>query len=159
MEACQYIYNYSADPWIVAWWHQTITEPMLTFHQRCSVAFIWEWFHKKHSWTENVFGDYTFTRATLNIDIPLAAKISICHQTVNTLWRSLQQPPPPHPPTTPTPQQTEVSAPSNADKQRVLMHRHQGWNVRHGLCHIYMRYLYIYELFIAFVCFVVCSLL
>ena len=46
-----------------------------------------------------------------------------------------------------------------ANKQRVLMHRHQGWNVRHGLCHIYMRYLYIYELFIAFVCFVVCSLL
>ena len=48
---------------------------------------------------------------------------------------------------------------SESDKQRVLMHRHQGWNVRHGLCHIYMRYLYIYELFIAFVCFVVCSLL
>ena len=46
-----------------------------------------------------------------------------------------------------------------ANKQRVLMHRHQGWNVRHGLCHIYMRYLYIYELFIAFVCFVVCPLL
>ena len=46
-----------------------------------------------------------------------------------------------------------------ANKQRVLMHRHQGLNVRHGLCHIYMRYLYIYELFIAFVCFVVCSLL
>ena len=45
------------------------------------------------------------------------------------------------------------------NKQRVLMHRHQGWNVRHGLCHIYMRYLYIYEMFIAFVCFVVCSLL
>ena len=45
------------------------------------------------------------------------------------------------------------------DKQRVLMHRHQGLNVRHGLCHIYMRYLYVYELFIAFVCFVVCSLL
>ena len=33
---------------------------------------------------------------------------------------------------------------SRAYKQRVLMHRHQGWNVRHGLCHIYMRYLYIY---------------
>ena len=33
---------------------------------------------------------------------------------------------------------------SISDKQRVLMHRHQGWNVRHGLCHIYMRYLYIY---------------
>ena len=47
----------------------------------------------------------------------------------------------------------------SVDKQRVLMHRHQGLNVRHGLCHIYMRYLYIYELFIAFVCFVVCSLL
>ena len=30
------------------------------------------------------------------------------------------------------------------NKQRVLMHTHQGWNVRHGLCHIYMRYLYIY---------------
>ena len=49
--------------------------------------------------------------------------------------------------------------PHCGDKQRVLMHRHQGLNVRHGLCHIYMRYLYIYELFIAFVCFVVCSLL
>ena len=50
---------------------------------------------------------------------------------------------------------------SKLHKQRVLMHRHQGWNVRHGLCHIYMRYIYIYiyELFIAFVCFVVCSLL
>ena len=48
---------------------------------------------------------------------------------------------------------------TEVDKQRVLMHRHQGLNVRHGLCHIYMRYLYIYELFIAFVCFVVCSLL
>ena len=45
------------------------------------------------------------------------------------------------------------------DKQRVLMHGHQGWNVRHGLCHIYMRYVYIYELFIAFVSFVVCPLL
>ena len=30
------------------------------------------------------------------------------------------------------------------DKQRVLMHGHQGWNVRHGLCHIYMIYVYIY---------------
>ena len=29
-------------------------------------------------------------------------------------------------------------------KQRVLMHGHQGWNVRHGLCHIYLRYVYIY---------------
>ena len=48
---------------------------------------------------------------------------------------------------------------THTHKQRVLIHRHQGWNVRHGLCHIYMRYLYIYELFIAFVCFVVCSLL
>ena len=55
----------------------------------------------------------------------------------------------------------------NIDKQRVLMHGHQGclmhghqgWNVRHGLCHIYMIYVYIYELFIAFVSFVVCSLL
>ena len=45
------------------------------------------------------------------------------------------------------------------DKQRVLMHGHQGWNVWHNLCHIYMRYVYIYELFIAFVSFVVCSLL
>ena len=30
------------------------------------------------------------------------------------------------------------------NKQRVLMHGHQGWNVRHGLCHIYMRFVYIY---------------
>ena len=57
------------------------------------------------------------------------------------------------------------------DKQRVLMHGHQGWNVRHSLCHIYTIYIYIYiytyiyiyiymhELLIAFVSFVVCSLL
>ena len=54
---------------------------------------------------------------------------------------------------------TKLDGLKPGDKQRVLMHRHQGLNVRHGLCHIYMRYLYIYELFIAFVCFVVCSLL
>ena len=35
----------------------------------------------------------------------------------------------------------------NAHKQRVLMHRHQGWNVRHGLCHIYTRYLYIWVVY------------
>ena len=52
-----------------------------------------------------------------------------------------------------------VIAPPCDDKQRVLMHGHQGWNVRHGLCHIYMRDVYIYELCIAFVSFVVCSLL
>ena len=32
-------------------------------------------------------------------------------------------------------------------KQRVLMHGHQGWNVRHGLCHIYMRYVYIWVVY------------
>ena len=32
----------------------------------------------------------------------------------------------------------------STDKQRVLMHGHQGWNVRHGLCHIYMIYVYIW---------------
>ena len=30
------------------------------------------------------------------------------------------------------------------NKQRVLMHGHQGWNVRHGLSHIYMIYVYIW---------------
>ena len=53
----------------------------------------------------------------------------------------------------------EMSCWNHINKQRVLMHGHQGWNVRHGLCHIYMTYVYIYELFIAFVCFVFCSLL
>ena len=33
------------------------------------------------------------------------------------------------------------------DKQRVLMHGHQGWNVRHGLCHIYMIYVYIWDVY------------
>ena len=33
---------------------------------------------------------------------------------------------------------------NKSDKQRVLMHGHQGWNVRHGLCHIYMIYVYIW---------------
>ena len=35
----------------------------------------------------------------------------------------------------------------NTYKQRVLMHGHQGWNVRHGLCHIYMRYVYIWVVY------------
>ena len=41
------------------------------------------------------------------------------------------------------------------DKQRVLMHGHQGWNVRHGLCHIYMIYVYIWVVysFCLFCCF------
>ena len=38
-----------------------------------------------------------------------------------------------------------VMTPSN--KQRVLMHGHQGWNVRHGLCHIYMIYVYIWVVY------------
>ena len=33
------------------------------------------------------------------------------------------------------------------DKQRVLMHGHQRWNVRHGLCHIYMIYVYIWVVY------------
>ena len=33
------------------------------------------------------------------------------------------------------------------NKQRVLMHGHQGWNVRHGLCHIYMIYVYIWVVY------------
>ena len=32
-------------------------------------------------------------------------------------------------------------------KQRVLMHGRQGWNVRHGLCRIYMRYVYIWVVY------------
>ena len=32
-------------------------------------------------------------------------------------------------------------------KERVLMHGHQGWNVRHGLCHIYMIYVYIWVVY------------
>ena len=37
--------------------------------------------------------------------------------------------------------------PYSANKQRVLMHGHQGWNVRHGLCHIYMIYVYIWVVY------------
>ena len=42
------------------------------------------------------------------------------------------------------------------NKQRVLMHGHQGWNVRHGLCHIYMRYVYIYIWVVYTLCFFCC---
>ena len=41
-------------------------------------------------------------------------------------------------------------------KQRVLMHGHQGWNVRHGLCHIYMIYIYIYIWVVYSLCFFCC---
>ena len=40
-----------------------------------------------------------------------------------------------------------LSINNNAYKQRVLMHGHQGWNVRHGLCHIYMIYVYIWVVY------------
>ena len=34
------------------------------------------------------------------------------------------------------------------NKQRVLMHRHQGLNVRHGLCHIYIEiFIYIWVVY------------
>ena len=36
---------------------------------------------------------------------------------------------------------------NRTNKQRVLMHGHQGWNVRHGLCHIYMIYVYIWVVY------------
>ena len=37
--------------------------------------------------------------------------------------------------------------PKSSYKQRVLMHGHQGWNVRHGLCHIFMIYVYIWVVY------------
>ena len=45
---------------------------------------------------------------------------------------------------------------NDTHKQRVLMHGHQGWNVRHGLCHIYMRYVYIYIWVVYSLCFFCC---
>ena len=39
---------------------------------------------------------------------------------------------------------SNISCTSVGNKQRVLMHGHQGWNVRHGLCHIYKIYVYIW---------------
>ena len=45
---------------------------------------------------------------------------------------------------------------NTTNKQRVLMHGHQGWNVRHGLCHIYMRYVYIYIWVVYSLCFFCC---
>ena len=30
----------------------SLSEPMLTYHQRCSMALTWEQFHKKFSWTQ-----------------------------------------------------------------------------------------------------------
>ena len=39
---------------------------------------------------------------------------------------------------------TETMRKQLTHKQRVLMLGHQGWNVGHGLCHIYMRYVYIW---------------
>ena len=41
----------------------------------------------------------------------------------------------------------KMVATSILDKQRVLMHGHQGWNVRHSLCHIYMIYVYIWVVY------------
>ena len=40
-----------------------------------------------------------------------------------------------------------LSRPQCIDKQRVLVLGHQGWNVRHGLCHIYMIYVYIWVVY------------
>ena len=43
--------------------------------------------------------------------------------------------------------QWQSNARAVSDKQRVLMHGHQGWNVRHGLCHIYKIYVYIWVVY------------
>ena len=34
-----------------------LPEPVLTYHQRCSVTFTWEQFHKKYSWTLTVYSE------------------------------------------------------------------------------------------------------
>ena len=54
----------------------------------------------------------------------------LCHKFVSSRWRFLQ-----------------YVGQYNQYKQRVLMHGHQGWNVRHGLCHIYMIYGYIWVVY------------
>ena len=55
-----------------------------------------------------------------------------------------------------SPRATGMFVKNMRDKQRVLMHGHQGWNVRHGLCHIYMRYVYIYIWVVDSLCFFCC---
>ena len=44
-------------------------------------------------------------------------------------------------------QTSPVVAINRLNKQWVLMHGYQGWNVRHGLCHIYMRYVYLWVVY------------
>ena len=48
--------------WLVAWWHQAIAWTNVDLPSKCSVAFTWEHFHKKCSWTSSyhVFIDCTF---------------------------------------------------------------------------------------------------
>ena len=41
----------------------------------------------------------------------------------------------------------EATGLNKYNKQRVLVHGHQGWNIRHGLCHIYMIYVYIWVVY------------
>ena len=41
---------------------------------------------------------------------------------------------------------TFTGSAQDINKQRVLMHGHQGWNVRYGLCHIYI-YVYIWVVY------------
>ena len=38
---------------------QSLLKPILTYHQLCSVAFTWEQFHKRCSWTVTCVWDYT----------------------------------------------------------------------------------------------------
>ena len=46
-------------------------EPMLTHHERCSVAFTWEQLHKMRSWNWSItcFGNYTFIFTTTSLRV------------------------------------------------------------------------------------------
>ena len=47
-----------------AWWHPPLHEPMLTYHQWGLVAFTWDQFYKKCSWTQSALHlpEINFTR-------------------------------------------------------------------------------------------------
>ena len=59
----------------VVWWHQAITRTNVDYHLSCPVAFTWEHFHKKCSWTQSVICVYklpfkiTFRSLWVNWDL------------------------------------------------------------------------------------------
>ena len=104
------------------------------------------------------FADDTFKRIFLNENVRISVKISlkfVPKVPINNnpalvqimAWRRSGDKPLFEPMMVSLLMHICITRPQWVNKQRVLMHGHQGWNVQHGLFHIYMIYVCIWVVY------------